>query len=103
MEATRKDHNSDAVSLMRAAAIIQKDIFQVQHKFKGSLLDEQYDTNPTSLLALVQMILHVTDIENQTKNNTEVRSAALSITQLFVFNAMKWCRKDSNAVRPKLD
>ncbi len=26
MEATRKDHDSDAVSLMRAAAIIRKDI-----------------------------------------------------------------------------
>ncbi len=103
MEATRKDHDSDAVSLMRAAAIIRKDIFQVQHRFKGSLLDEQYDTNPTSLLALIQMILGGTDIENQTENNTEVRSAALSITQLLVFNAMKWCRKDSNAVRHNLD
>ncbi len=78
-------------------------IFQVQHRFKGSLLDEQYDTNPTSLLALIQMILGGTDIENQTENNTEVRSAALSITQLLVFNAMKLCRKDSNAVRHNLD
>ena len=59
------------------------------------MLDEQYDTNPTSLLALVQMILGVTYIENQTENNTEVRSAVLSITQLLAFNAMKWCRKDT--------
>ena len=103
MEATRKDHDSDAVSLMWAAAIIRKYIFQVQHKFKGSLLDEQYDTNPTSLLALVQMILGGTYIEDQTENDTEVKSAALSMTQLLVFNAMKWCRKDSNVVRHNLD
>ena len=31
---------------------IRKDIFQVQHKFKGSLLDEQYDTNPAAFLAI---------------------------------------------------
>ena len=48
MEGTRKDHDNDAVSLMWAAAIIRKDIFQIQNKFKGSLLDEQYDTNSTS-------------------------------------------------------
>ena len=103
MEATRKYHDSEAFSLMRAAAIIQKVIFQIQHKLKGSLLDVQYDTNPTSLLALVQMIVDGTDIENQTENNTEVRSGALSITQLLLFSAMKWFIKDSNAVRHNLD
>lgn len=89
MQATKKDHDSDAVVLMRAAGIIRKEIFQTQYRFKGSLLDEQYDNNPSSLIALVQMILGGTNIENQTENNKDVKRAALSITQLLVFNAMK--------------
>ena len=42
---------------MRAAEIIQNEIFQTKYKFEGSLLDKQYDNNPSSLIALVQMIL----------------------------------------------
>lgn len=83
MQATKKDHDSDAVVLMRAAGIIRKEIFQTQYRFKGSLLDEQYDNNPSSL---IEMILGGTNIENQTE---DVKRAALSITQLLVFNAMK--------------
>lgn len=93
LEATKRDHDSDAVILMRAAEIIRKEIFQTQYKFKGSLLDEQYDNNPSSLTALVHMVLGGTNIENQTENNRDVKSAALSITQLLVFNALKRSRK----------
>ena len=49
------------------------------------------------------MILGGTDIENQTENNTEVRSDALSITQLLIINAIKWYRKDCKDVRHNLD
>ena len=49
------------------------------------------------------MILGGTNIENQTDNNEDVKSAALSITQLLVFNAMKRSRKNSSAVRHNLD
>ena len=88
---------------MRAAAIVRKEIFQKQYIFQGSLLDEQYDDNPSSLLALVQMILGGTNIENQMENNNNVKCSALSITQLLVFNAVKRSRKDTNAVRHNLD
>ena len=103
LEATKRDHDSEAVVLMRAAEIIRKEIFQTQYIFEGSLLDEQYDNNPSSLVALVQMILGGTNIENQTDNNEDVKSAALSITQLLVFNAMKYSRKNGSAVRHNLD
>ena len=103
LEATKRDHDSEAVVLMQAAEIIRKEIFQTQYRFEGSLLDEQYDNNPSSLVALVQMILGGTNIENQTDNNEDVKSATLSITQLLVFNAMKRSRKNSSAVRHNLD
>ena len=66
MEATKRDPKSDAVVFMQASEIIRKEILQSQYRFKGSLLDEQYDKNPSSLIALVQMILGGTSIENQT-------------------------------------
>ena len=63
---------------MRAAEIVRKEIFQLQCSFKGSLQkNEQYDNDPSSLLALVEMILGGTSIENQTENNKDVKSAAI--------------------------
>ena len=66
----------------------------------GSLLD---DNHSTSLLALVQMILGGTNIEKQTENNKEVKSAAISITQLLTFNAVNCSRKSSNDVWHNVD
>ena len=97
LQATKRYHDSHAVILMRAAAIVQKEIFQKQYRFEESLLDEQYDDKPSSLLALVQMILGGTNIENQMENNNNVKCSALSITQLLVFNAVECSRKDTDA------
>ena len=51
------------------------------------------------------MILGGTNIEKQIENNKEVKSAAISITQLLImtFNAVKRSRKSSNAVRHNVD
>jgi len=103
LEATKRNQDDDAVVLMRAAEIIRNEIFQMEYRFKGSLLDEQYDNKSTSLLALVQMILGGTNIEKQTENDREVKSAAISITELLTFNAVKRSRKTSNAVRHNVD
>ena len=57
LEATNRNQDDDAVVLMRAAEIIiQNEIFQLEYRFNGSLLDEQYDNHSTSLLALVQKL-----------------------------------------------
>ena len=45
------------------------------------------------LLALVQMILGGTNIVKQTENNRDVKTAAISITELLTFNAVKRSRK----------
>ena len=37
LEATKRNHDSDAVVLMRAAGIVRKEIFQKHYKFRGSL------------------------------------------------------------------
>ena len=100
LEATKRNQDNDVVVLMRAAEIIRNEIFQMEYRFNGSLLDEQYDNHSTSLLALVQMI---TNNEKQTENNKEVKSAAISITQHLTFNAVKRSRKSSNAVWHNVD
>ena len=86
LEATKRNR---AVVLMHAAEIVRNEIFQMEYRYNGSLVDEQYDNYSTSLLALVQMILGGTNIKKQTENNREVKSAAISITELLTFNAMK--------------
>jgi len=66
---------------MPAAEIIQNEIFQMEYRFTGSLLDEQYDNHSASLLAL---ILGGINIEKQTENNREVKIAAISISELDI-------------------
>ena len=100
LEATKRNQDNDVVVLMCAAEIIQNEIFQMESISNGSLLD---DNHSTSLLALVQMILGGTNIEKQTENNKEVKSAAISITQLLTFNAVNHSRKSSNDVRHNVD
>ena len=40
LEATKRNQDNDAVVLMCAAEIIQNEIFQMEYRFNGSLLDE---------------------------------------------------------------
>jgi hypothetical protein len=101
--ATERDSDSDAVILMRAAQIVRKEIIEVKHTFKGSMDDDQYTDNPASLTALVTMILGGTNIKSQSEHNEEISSAALSLTQLLVFNSVKRSRSDSHGVRHNLD
>ena len=56
LEATKRNQDNDVVVLMCAAEIIQNEIFQMEYRSNGSLLD---DNHSTSLLALVQMILYL--------------------------------------------
>jgi len=103
LEATKRKQDDDAVVLMRAAEIIQNEIFEMEYRFNRSLLDKQYDNYSPSQLTLVQMVLGGTNIQKQTENNREVKSAAISITELLTFNAVKQRRKSSNAIRHNVD
>lgn len=79
-------NDNDAMYLMR------KEIFDSNFSFDGSFQHNcQQEDVPTSLLALVNMILGGTNIEHQTTTK-----AALSISQLMVFNSEKYTQnKDS--------
>ncbi len=63
--ASKLDMDSDAVTLMRAACIVRKDILQANYKFNGTLTDEQYANNPATLTTLVQMIIGGTNIRDK--------------------------------------
>jgi len=98
LEVTKDD---DAVVLMRAAEIIQNKIFKMEYRFNGSLLDEQYDNYSPSLYKWY--LVELRNIQKQTENNKEVKSAAISITELLTFNAVKRSRKCSNAIQHNVD
>ena len=49
------------------------------------------------------MILGGTNIVKQTENNRDVKTAAISITNLLTFNAVKQSRKSDNAIRHSVD
>ena len=51
------DPDDEAVMLMRVAKLVRKEVFENKYHFDSSLCDEQYDNLPTSLYALVGMIL----------------------------------------------
>ena len=68
LEAKKRDYEKDAVILMRVTNIIRNKIFKSTHyRFTGKLTDEQYEDKTLSLLALVQMVLGGTNIQNQIK------------------------------------
>ena len=91
------DHDSDAMHLVRAAEVVLRDMFETRFSFDGSFqADCQKDAVPPSLLALVNMILDGSNIKHQTGlAETTTTSAALAISQLFVFNSVKHARKES--------
>ena len=60
--ASKKDSDSDAILLMRAAEIVSNNILRIKYTFNGSLVGDVYDSNPPSLILLVQMILNGTNI-----------------------------------------
>ncbi len=92
--------DDDAVTLKRAAQIVRREIMKIKYDFDGSLIDEQYDIQPTALVALVQMIIGDTIIKNQVANDKDTSLAASSLTELIVFNTVKNERKkDAKHVR----
>ena len=84
---------------MRAAQVVRKEIFDSSFSFDGSFHENcQQDTVPPSLLALVNMILQGASIRHQAQPTTK---AALTISQLMMFNSVKYARKvdPSSSVR----
>jgi len=83
------DFDHDAMHLV-CAAIVHNKMFEMKYSFNGSFknLTEQ-DAVPTSLMALVRMVLDGPSIKNQSELVTSTSRAALSISQLLMFNSVK--------------
>ena len=88
------------MKLMRVAKLVREVIFKTNYHFSGSLCDDQYNWLPTSLAALVRIILCDSNTK-QTIYGLEISPAATS--QLLVFSAIKQSSADSLAVRHNLD
>ncbi len=80
------DHDSDhdALHLVRAAKVVRREMFNQNFTFNGSFSEQS--VVPQSLLAFVNMILEGPNIKHHNSANT---TAAISISQLLMFNSVK--------------
>jgi len=63
---------------------------EMKYSFNGSFKNStEQDAVPTSLMALVRMILDGPNIKNQSELVTSTSRAALSISPLLMFNSAK--------------
>ena len=88
------DYDSDAMHLARAAQVVRKKLFNKKFSFDGSFKEGcQQEAVPQSLLALVNMIQEGPNIKHQSQVvTTTSTTAALSISQLLMFNSVKHAR-----------
>jgi len=88
------DWQRDALCLSRIAQIVRQDIFQFRPAFDGFFQANcQEQSVPSSLLALVSMILEGPSISNQTCK--QQIPAALELAQLIVYNSVNHARPHS--------
>ena len=82
--ACESDCDSDAISLMKAAKLIRKDLKSVSYNFEGSFeVDCQKENIPKSLFTLTSTILNGTSLES---NKETPDQHSLSLSQLLIFN-----------------
>ena len=85
--------DSDALNLVHTAKLIRNELFSGEYTFKGTFEDSFSKTCvPQTLLTLISMLLEGPGVYNKTDN-----TAALTIAQLVIFNAVKNQRRQ---VRP---
>ena len=100
------DGDNDVVYLMRAAQVIRKELFIIKIKqFDGFFTSEcQQDSVALLLLALVNMIQDGPNIKHQTQLASNASTtAALSVSQLVVFNSVKQSRNSKPSVNVRHD
>lgn len=84
----------DAWHLAKAAEIVRRHLFDMDLKFTGEFKPGcQKSSVPQNLLTLIQMILEGPSVDIQ--SNATCVPAALSLSQLIVFNAVKHARQQS--------
>ena len=87
------NNDEDAVTLMKAAKIIRKDIFSKAYEFSGSF-EENCERNAVSksLNTLVRMILEGPNIENENHCNEKRDHISVTMSELLQFNTVKRSR-----------
>ena len=89
------DQDSDGIHLAKAAQIIRQQLFDKWEAFDGVFHEVcQENSVPSTLRALVSMILSGAEIEDQTSGT--VTPAALAIAQLLRINSVKHSRKETD-------
>ena len=91
------NHDSDAVLLAKAAQFVRKAIFSQPYTFNGSFQKSQQEVVPSSLLALVSMILNGPNILQQAEMSAKATTAALTVSQVIIFNSVKHSRSDTSS------
>ncbi|WAQ98989.1 hypothetical protein MAR_023362 [Mya arenaria] len=106
-EANRhRDYDLDAIHIAKVAEIVRLDMFDNVSLFNGSFPPQcQEHVIPKSLKALVDMVLQGLSIKDQSAKEGSDLQAALTISQMFLFNAVKHSRHASTSgqVRHKAD
>ena len=88
------DADVEASVLVKAAQIVRRDIFNMTYTFSSNFSSDCEETSvPQSLIALIQMILEGPSIHSQ--SDISCVPAAMSISQLKAFNAVKHARKNT--------
>lgn len=99
-QACNGDFDSEALTLAKASNIIRRDIFKLKQCFDGQFLpDCQQKSIPSTLTALINMILTGPNIKDQTVEDKPTARASQTISQLTVFNSVKassTCRASPN-------
>jgi hypothetical protein len=87
-----RDYDMDAIHIAKAAEIVWLDMFCDSYSFNGSFSQFcQMKAIPRSLKALVDMVLEGPSIKDQSAKTTSDQPA-LTISQMFMFNAVKHVR-----------
>jgi len=100
--ANSHNFDSDAIHLAKTASIVRRDLLKAQPQFSGSFDQNcQLESVPASLLALIGMILEGPSIKKDKTEETDKNpsTAALTISQLLIFNSTNRKRDDNVSSR----
>lgn len=87
-----QDADTDAIHLAHAAKIVRKEIFNKKACFTGTFDSQcQESSAPSSLVALVSMILYGPNIKTQSSYSSPPQSV-LTLSQLLMFNSFVHCK-----------
>jgi hypothetical protein len=102
--ASQSNLDTNSMHLCKAAQIIRNEIFNTEQKFEGSFSPScQEDSVPTALLTLIKLILEGPTIIDQAENDNQSNSAALTLSQLMIYNSVKQSRVGATRTRHAVD